>query len=237
MWGAVAGIVKGVLGASQMIRGEEGLAGLNRPEYERPTEIGQMLALSRQEYADPAMPGQGAAQDRLDMQTQTGFNQAKISGNTMAAIASLNAQSQAGQQNLATASSQQRMQDLQAYKAALTQSAQYTDQEFQMNEFAPFADKSQEYRDMIGAGTKNVYGSLTDLGGIGDAMTSQALDRSNGGQVQNQDTSDLYSQYNKTASPTSTDSSFNLDAASNMTNPNAQMPGYTWNSGLGRWQN
>jgi hypothetical protein len=249
MFQMVGEIVKGALGVVQMVQGQEGLAGLERPKYERPSEISQMVGLDRQEYGDPTFPGQSSAQDRLDMSASAGFNQAMASGNTLASLAALQAQNQAGQINLSNAAASHQAQQLAAYKNSLGIAAKFADQEFQMNEFAPYADKAQKYENMIGAGTKNLYGSLSGLGGIGDAMASNALANSNGGQDATTDTSDIYAQYNSggggESEITAQDiqaytnkgdfSGANIDFISNMTNPHANMPGYTWDASAGRW--
>ena len=239
----VAGIVKGALGVVQMVQGQQGLDSLRRPKYETPTEIKQMLGLDRQEYGDPTMPGQAAAQDRLDLSASAGMKGAMASGNTLASLAALQAQNQAGQIGLADTAAKQQAQQLGAYKKSLGISAQYTDQEFQMNEYARFADDSAKFENMAGAGRKNIYGSLTEMGSIGDAMLSEGMKSRNN---KAQDTSNIYDEYNPTgksslSSNTQVDSDpgsgyMNYDFVGNITNPYAKMPGYTWNKSAGKWE-
>lgn len=197
MWDAIAGIFKTITGAVQSAEGNSKLAGLTRPTYKTPTEINQMKALARQEYADPYMPGEGILQDRLDQGANSAYNQSLLANNPLAAIAAIQSQQQAAQQNLAMQSAQYQRQDLESYYRALGAAAPYTDMEFQMNKFAPYAEASQEARDMIGAGTKNIYGGMSDLGGIADAWTNQGLQ--NSGKGKKGDTSAVFDQYNQKA--------------------------------------
>ena len=44
--------------------------------------------------------------------------------------------------------------------------ADYKDQQFQMNEFAPYAQAYQEGRQMTGAGFENIYGALSGIANI-----------------------------------------------------------------------
>ena len=45
--------------------------------------------------------------------------------------------------------------------------AKYKEQQWQMNEFAPYSDKYQEFRQMVGGGEQNIFGALNNLSGIG----------------------------------------------------------------------
>ena len=200
MWDAIAGVFKLATGAIQSADGSAGLAGLKRPTYKTPTEINQMKGLARQEYADPYMPGEGIAQDRMEQGAISAYNQSLLANNPLAAIAAIQSQQQTAQQNLAMQSAQYNRQDLEAYNRALQVAAPYTDMEFQMNEFAPFAEKQAEYRDMIGAGTKNTYGGMSDLGGIADAWTNAGLQNSGGKKKGNTDA--VFNQYNQKADDT-----------------------------------
>ncbi len=77
-------------------------------------------------------------------------------------------------------SEQGQRQDLQNLQQMSQQYAQAQDTEFQMNEFAPFADKAQEKRDMFGAGLENLMGAgtsfalLGQLGGLGGILGNTA---------------------------------------------------------------
>lgn len=212
MFDAIAGMFKMVTGAVQAGEGQKKLQGLTRPTYKTPTEINQMKGLARETYADPYMPGEGILQDRLDQGANSAYIQSLLANNPLAAIAAIQSQQQAAQQNLAMQSAQYQRQDLESYYRALQTAAPYTDMEFQMNQFAPYAEGAQEARDMIGAGTKNLYGGMSDLGGIADAWTNQGLQGS--GKSKKGNTDSVWDKYNKDA---------NMD----------ENGGYDW--GVGDW--
>jgi len=219
MWQAIGSIVKIGMGVAQTIEGTAGLAGLQRPKYEIPKEIGEMTGLSRMEYADPTMPGEQAERDRIAQSAATASYQASAAGNPFAAIAAIQGNQQAASQDLTTKSAMYNRQDLESYKRALQVSAGYKDTKFQMNEFAPYAEKAQEYRDMIGAGSKNMYGSITELGGIADAYMGADV---KGSSAKTTNTGSVYNKYNKPQKKSS----------------NPQGGGYakaTWNEELGEY--
>lgn len=166
----IGGLLKMGFGMGQFFQGQAGLSSLQRPEYETPREIQEMLALARMEYADPSMPGEMTERDRIAQQAATAFQQSSGAGNPFAATAAIQAGTQAANLNLTTQSAQYNRQDLEAYKRALETTSQFKDMEFQINEFAPYSEKAQEYRDMIGAGTKNMFGGFDQFGGMADAM-------------------------------------------------------------------
>ena len=195
MFEAIGEIFKMITGAVQTAEGNSKLAGLKRPEYKTPSEINQMKALYRQEYADPYMPGEGVLQDRLEQGAGQAYNQSLVANNPLAAIAAIQSQQQTAQQNLAMQSAQYQKADLISYTNALNAAAPYTDMEFQMNQFAPYAEGAQEARDMIGAGTKNTYSGLSSLGGIADAWTNAGLQ--NSGKSKKGNTDAVYDQYNQ----------------------------------------
>ena len=67
---------------------------------------------------------------------------------------------------------------------------------------------------MIGAGTKNIYSGIAELGGIGDAFLSQGLANR---QSKNSaiDTSDVFNQYNRQTQYTNQNNQYNQIDASN----------------------
>lgn len=160
---AIPALYKLFSGMSQKAEGKQGLANLQRPIYKTPETVDRSLSLSQMAYADPYMSGEVVMRNRADQNAANAYQAASETSNPFAALAAIQAQANAAQQNIGMASAQQQRQDMSAYQRMLLTKANYLDQEWQMNEFAPFAEKSQEYRDMIGAGNKNTYGGLTDI--------------------------------------------------------------------------
>ena len=195
MFEAIASILQTGYGIYQSVDASNKLANLQRPEYETPGEINQIKSLARTAYGDPSFAGQQAAQDRLDQQAATAYQQSSVAGNPFAAIAGIQAGQQAGQQNLNTFAAQQQQQDLMSYQRALQTAAPYTETEFQLNELAPYLDQFQESRDQFGAGTKNIYGGTRSLGSVADALTTSSMSNKSS---QTGDTSSVFKKYNPT---------------------------------------
>lgn len=174
---AIGGLMSMVPSAFKLIEGirqrseaKQGLEGLTRPEYQTPEEVQRMLNISQMRYADKFMPGMGTYMDRIEQQAANAFAQGSEAGNPFALIS--NIQANAGNQlaNLGIQQSNFQLQNEQAYQQALMQMAGYKDQEWQMNEYAPYKEKYTEYRDMFGAGTQNIYGGLDSLSAIGTGL-------------------------------------------------------------------
>ena len=173
MWGAliaaaaqaIPAIIKTVKGSQQISEAKQGLQSLVRPEYKMPEEVARALTMRSIAYADPNMPGQGIMTDRTEQTAANAFQQSIEAGNPFAAISAIQANTQAGLQNIETQAQNYQQQDAERLIQMLQTVAGYRDTEYQMNKFAPYAEKSQEYRDMFGAGQKNQYGGLDQLFG------------------------------------------------------------------------
>ena len=165
MFGGIASAVVSMIPAiMQMTKGEEqkaegkaGLSSLQRPEYYN--------TMARMAYGDKMMPGETTMLDRNDLAAQNAYNRAKDSGNPMASLAAIQAMNQRGALNIGVQSAQNREADM----LRMMQSLQT---EFQMNKFAPYAEKSQEYRDMVGAGEKNQFSGVSNMAGIASSVLS-----------------------------------------------------------------
>ncbi len=231
---AISEILKLGYGAYQTAQATNTLNTSQRPTYKTPGQIKELEALSRQQYGDPFVPGQTTAQDRIDQNAATAYQQSAGSGNPFAAIAAIQANQQAGTLDLQTAAAQTQRQDLEAYKQALQVGAQYEDAEFQLNEFAPYADIQQEARDQLGAGTKNIYSGTSGLGSIASALTASSIKGSQGGDGQSSNTDAIYNQYSQNEyKPNYSGASDYLSG--NIKNPNANVSGKTWNEQLQMW--
>lgn len=186
---AVQGLFQVGTGISQQIqagklKSELGNLSDNRPKYQTPEEVLSSLSLIKQGFADPRMAGQGRLEDL------TGLNQANTiqagvqSGNPFAVLAASQGQADLTAQDIQTRAMQQQENERLNLAQALNTVAQFKDQEWQMNEFAPWRDKYQftlnEYRDKLGAGAKNTFEGLGSLGSSGMSFMSMG---GGGGQV------------------------------------------------------
>jgi len=170
LFSAIPEIYKLTQGIKQRKEGTKGLEGLTRPEYVMPEEAKRALGISQMRYADKFMPGEGAYTDRIEQQAANAYGQSSEAGNPFALISNLHAQSGNQLQDMQTKAAQFQLQNENAYKQQLMSTADYRDQEWQMNEFAPYKEKYTEYRDMIGAGTQNIYGGMDSLAAIGTGL-------------------------------------------------------------------
>lgn len=144
-------------GNEQKAEGRAGLASLQRPKY--------FDTLARKAYGDQFMPGETTMMDRNALAAANAYNRAKDSGNPMASLAAIQAMEQRGALNIGVQSAQHREGDMLRMMKALQT-------EYQMNEFAPYMEKSQEYRDMVGAGEKNEFAGVSNMAGIASSVMS-----------------------------------------------------------------
>jgi hypothetical protein len=131
-----------------------------RPTYSIPKALNQKLARAEFEAASPYMPGYSQAKDQLDMVSANAVQAASEVGNIQEMLPAIAAQQSSSELKLAEQNAMDQNRDEEILLAALSEMAAAQDQEFQMNEFAPFADAYNEGREMIGAGTTNLMSAL-----------------------------------------------------------------------------
>jgi hypothetical protein len=182
--------------ANKLQRQFEALQG-NRPEYSTPQEVLTATALSRQAFADPNMPGQGAMYDRTALAGQNTAAAAAAGGDPFGAAVAAQAATNRSNEQIGVQSANFAEQARVNYQGQLGQLAQFRDQEYQMNEFAPWKDKSQyllnEFRDMRQAGNQNVYGGIDGIGRVGIAALSGMAGMNSGGGISAQASQDILS--------------------------------------------
>lgn len=173
----LGGLAAAVPGAYQLFQGmkqqgqaRRGLRNLQRPEYKTPEEALRAMNIAQNRYADKFMPGQGSYMDRVEQQAANAFAQSSEAGNPFALIANIQGQAANQLRDINTQSMNMQMANEKAYQQALGQIADYRDQEWQINKFAPYRDKYNEFRDMYGAARKNIYGGLDSLSGIATGL-------------------------------------------------------------------
>ncbi len=147
------------LGAAQLIGGFLKQSG-RRPTYEIPDSVRQALALSRIRASDPYMPGYQQAKDQIDLVTSNAIRGAQESGSAQQSLPGIVGALQRENRNLGMENALSQERDMQGLQQLLMNYGNYEDQEFQMNEFAPYLEREQEGRDMFGAGLENLFGGL-----------------------------------------------------------------------------
>jgi len=146
---------QGILGGAQMIGGL--LSGGKRPEYEIPPALRESLALARVNVADPNAPGYGQAKMQADLTLSNQLAAAQQQGNPQESIQSLAGAQQKSMRDLEMYNQQSQQQDYASLQGELGKLQQAQDLQFQMNQFAPYADKSQQSKNMIGGGLQNIF--------------------------------------------------------------------------------
>ena len=154
-------LAKGIVGGTQLIGGLSGLARNKRPKYKTPGAATSALGIAQEQANRMEMPGQSTMYGKIDQQGANMLEAAREYG--MAGLASLpaiQAKMQGSKLDVGMQAAQWRDQKQAALQQALGTYAGYQDQEFQMNEFAPFKDKQQRSQNAIGAGAQNLIGGI-----------------------------------------------------------------------------
>lgn len=178
MIGALAAVLPAaynlITGISQQVKGKKALRNLERPSYEIPKDLQTSLALAQSNYADPRFTGQAQAENRIGQNMANAVqNTMDFGGNPMDNIAAIQGQSNAAYQSVAEEQARQQQADLANLQSMSQVMANAKDTQWQMNEFAPYAQKYNEGREQIGAGQTNVATGLGGLANIGTALLSQ----------------------------------------------------------------
>ena len=158
----------------------QGVAGMftsaNRPTYKIPKAEREALALARMRAADTQMPGEQRAVDRAMTVGSNSVRAAQESGNAMEALAGISAGTQGNLADIAAQSAQFQNQDLNNLDSALSRHADYQDQAWQMNQYAPYAQKYELKQQLLGAGATNIMGALDSYAGKSFVQPPKAAD-------------------------------------------------------------
>lgn len=172
--GAVPAVIQTVQGAQQQQRGRKELDDLERPPYEIPAEVREMLQMARVQAADRYMPGEAEMRGRADIAAANQLAAAQQAGQASALAPVISAGQQKAQQDISVMAQQQQAQDIQRLTAALSQMAQYRDTEYQINKFSEFADRQARAMDLVGAGAKNIHGGISNIAALGSSLAMNA---------------------------------------------------------------
>lgn len=172
---ALGNIYKGISGYNQAQEGKDKYADIMRRRaagefrYTTPQEAYNALNLSKGLYKSATMPGYAQAQNELESNTSQAVELAKATGRTpaeiMSVISGANTAQNKGTVGLGTASAQFQLNNARDYQQQLKEMADYKDKEWAYNTYMPMMQDMQFAQDLIGAGNKNLYGAIGDLGG------------------------------------------------------------------------
>lgn len=165
----ILGLAQGAFGLGKALFGKK------RPEYEIPAEDKAALALAKARAADPNMPGQQALEDRISLSTSNALAAGREGGNVQEVLPAIQSSENKANRELGIAAAEDQNRDLLNYQGALNQMGQRKDLEFQMNEFAPYAQNYQEGRQMVGAGIENLNTAFMLSQLTGDPMFKKKM--------------------------------------------------------------
>lgn len=156
-------IAQGAAGLGQTIAGIKGMSA-QRPTYSMPDEVKQRTAIASS-LANNDMPNYGTQREMNEQATANAYRAAQEGGIGIGGLSTIQANQNAGYRSISDANNQWKANQMQNWQSALADQAKYADQEWQMNEYAPYADKVQQGRQMFGAGLSNLIGAGTSFAG------------------------------------------------------------------------
>ena len=159
----IPALIPAAIGAAQLIGGAISRFSSKRPKREIPRAAREALAVSQIQAASPYAPGYGQAREGVEIASANALAAAQASGNPAAAIQGIVGQQQRANQDLVGQNLQYQSGAQQRLQGALGVMAEEEDRQFQINEFAPYADKVRLGEDMIGAGATNINSSANML--------------------------------------------------------------------------
>jgi hypothetical protein len=168
--------VQGAAGLAQTIGGISKMTA-KRPTYSMPNEIRQKTALAGM-LANSDMPNYGLEREANENAAANAIRAGLEGGVGVSGLSAIQSTQNAGNRGLAEANNNWKASQMQNWQNALAEQAKYKDQEWQMNTFAPYADRMQQGRQLLGSGLSNIIGAGTSLMGANqyDQMLSAYKD-------------------------------------------------------------
>lgn len=162
----IGAIIPAAVGAAQLIGGLIGRATNKRPKYEIPAAVREAVAISQLQAASPYAPGYGEARTNVDISSANALLAAQNSGNAAGALQGIVGQQQAANRGLNAQNLEYQAGAQGRLQSALGMLGQHQEQEWQLNKFAPFADRQRLTEDMIGGGITNIAsaGNMLSMG-------------------------------------------------------------------------
>lgn len=159
----IPALIPAAIGAAQLIGGLIGRFSAKRPKREIPGSAREALAVAKLQAASPYAPGYGQAREGVDIAAANALAAAQGAGNPAAAIQGILGQTQAANRGLVAQNLQYQAGAQERLQGALGMMAEEEDRQFQINKFAPYADKIRLTEDLVGAGATNLASSANML--------------------------------------------------------------------------
>lgn len=158
------GLAKSGYGLYQLLSNKEP----ERPEYKMPSQLNQILGISRYMASQRGLPGQDLMQRNLASNTAQNVRAIQETTNGGAGLGAVNqafGNQQQAQTRLDVAGAGAYQQNLQGLQQSLGMIANAKDQEFEYNQNMPYQRKLQEYYQTRQAGAANLFGGFGDVSG------------------------------------------------------------------------
>lgn len=168
---AISALLQVGTGIWQGIKGSQA-ANEERPTYEMPDEVKQLLGIAQQQaYGD--MPGYQQAKSNIEQQAATGFSRAENVAQSGSDLLGYVAASGVGQNRamneLAASNAAYQTQQKERLKDALRIVAGYQDQEFNVNQLQPYQESQDAAAVMREGAIQNIVGGVQ--GGVSNYMS------------------------------------------------------------------
>ena len=176
--GAISGIgalAQMIMGAKQKHEGEAQKKALVRPVYERPDEAKEIGRLTALRYMNPEFAGQRQMEENVGVSTANAIEAAKDFGSS-ADIYKAQINENNAMEDIGVKAAQQKLQSEAQRIQALEMMADYSDKEFDTNQYIPFQENRQEALANINAGKQNINTGLQTLSSIGSSAAGAGSD-------------------------------------------------------------
>ncbi|MGL4333956.1 MAG: hypothetical protein ACRCSC_02710 [Lactococcus garvieae] len=165
-------LIPTILGGAQALGGAMSKLLNKRPDYQIPAAVQQGLAI-QQAKANGDMPNYAQARADVGLGTANVVNASRDAGNPLLNVTNIQAQENKAMNNLNAQNAAYKEQQAQLLQRSLDNYGQYEDQQWQMNEFAPYKEVENFSEDLFGAGIKNI------MGGVDTYLAGEMYDNSN----------------------------------------------------------
>lgn len=149
--------VKAGIGGIQTIGGLLGMAGARRPKYQIPAAQQMATGIARDRANQMVAPGELAQRTMIEQSSANAIAAAREYGlGGLSVLPGIAGQNQRANMRVSAQTEEWRNRQEAELLASLARLGQYQDQEFQMNKFAPFADRVQRGQNAIHGGVQNI---------------------------------------------------------------------------------
>jgi hypothetical protein len=162
---AGAGIVQGVSGLIQQAKAKKMARSNKRPTYRRPKEIDTNQAVAESRASQGLSDGARQVMDQSNDRALTASLEAITkNGGSVNNIGSIYGANISGRQRMVLVDEEMRARNVQGLINQNNEMAAYKDKEWQVNVFAPYADKAQAAATLAKQGSENLWKGINTVG-------------------------------------------------------------------------